>query len=732
MKKHLFTLAFALGLLAVVWVAATALGGHPLVLLMTMVIGAVFVAGAGELRQFRQHTQALAEAVQATAGLPAELTDLGEWLHRVPDGLRQTVRQRVEGERVALPGPALTPYLVGLLVMLGMLGTFLGMLSTLNGAAFALQGVSDIQGIRSAFSEPIKGLGLAFGASVAGVATSAMLGLMSTLVRRERLLVAQSLDQAVATQLRGFSLAHQRQGAYRALQQQSQTLPAVAAQLGQLMAQMAHMQQQLGDRLMEQQERFHREARETTQALAQSVDQSLRHSLTHSMHIAGESLRPMVQATMDRLEQQAQTVQTHLAQSTEQHIAALAERFGQTSAQVAERWQSALAQHERSSQDTTARMGQTLDAFAHTFESKAQAVLTSIEHTQASREAQLGSWQTEQLQAWQHALHTTQAQLQQGWQQSWQDSHAQQQVQQQHLGEALAHTARELGNQLQTQTAQSLAGVQTLVQSAEALMHQRIEAEAQWLAQHQQRSAALTEQWRSELGALRSDEAQRGQAAIERLGQLEAAVADHLTRLGAALEAPLARLIETATEAPKAAAEVIAQLRGQISASVAHDNALLQERTRTLETLNELLTSIRQSGSEQREVIDSLVGRSHDILAQAGAQFGAQMGEESGKLAALASEVRASAIEVASLGESFGLAARTLHGSHEKMLAQLQQIEGALAKSMARSDEQLAYYVAQAREVIDLSLSSQKDVLDALSRASAKPALRTAAAQESA
>jgi len=33
---------------------------------------------------------------------------------------------------------------------------------------------------------------------------------------------------------------------------------------------------------------------------------------------------------------------------------------------------------------------------------------------------------------------------------------------------------------------------------------------------------------------------------------------------------------------------------------------------------------------------------------------------------------------------------------------------------MTRSDEQLAYYVAQAREIIDLSISSQKDVLEAL------------------
>jgi hypothetical protein len=35
-------------------------------------------------------------------------------------------------------------------------------------------------------------------------------------------------------------------------------------------------------------------------------------------------------------------------------------------------------------------------------------------------------------------------------------------------------------------------------------------------------------------------------------------------------------------------------------------------------------------------------------------------------------------------------------------------------KSTARSDEQLAYYVAQAREIIDLSIMSQKDVVEEL------------------
>ncbi len=222
MKKHAFDFAFAAGAIALLWVAATVASSHLLVLAMTGVIGAVYVFGALELRQYRDHTQRLAQALDA---VPQDLPQLGDWLGQVPSPLQNAVRQRVEGEPGALPGPALTPYLVGLLVMLGMLGTFLGMVVTLNGAVFALEGASNVQGMRAAFSEPMRGLGLAFGTSVAGVATSAMLGLMSSLARRERGRTAQQLDQLIGTRLRRFSLAHQRLETFQALQQQSRPCP---------------------------------------------------------------------------------------------------------------------------------------------------------------------------------------------------------------------------------------------------------------------------------------------------------------------------------------------------------------------------------------------------------------------------------------------------------------------------------------------------------------------------
>ena len=44
---------------------------------------------------------------------------------------------------------------------------------------------------------------------------------------------------------------------------------------------------------------------------------------------------------------------------------------------------------------------------------------------------------------------------------------------------------------------------------------------------------------------------------------------------------------------------------------------------------------------------------------------------------------------------------------------------------MARSDEQLAYYVAQAREIIDLSIMSQKEVFEELRQLPAKQGMQT-------
>ncbi len=853
LSRHSFLIAFGLGALAVLWVAAAVASSHFLVLVMTAVIGAVYVFAALELRHYRETTHALKQALSA---IPADLQNLSDWLSTLPASLQNAVRQRVEGERQGLPGPALTPYLVGLLVMLGMLGTFLGMVVTLNGAVFALEGSSNVAGIRAAFSEPIKGLGLAFGTSVAGVATSAMLGLMSSLARRERAQASQTLDSCITSSLRGFSLTHQRQETFKALQQQSQALPQVVAQLQAMMVQMAQTSEQINERLMANQKSFHQEVHTAYTGLAQSVDQSLRTSLSQSMQVASDGIRPVVQETMTQLAEQAQHMNQKLLQNTQQQLAELNAQFSATAAGVAQTYSTALAQHETSSTGMLERVGQTLDGFSQTFEQRSQSLLAQMQTAQAEQQSQQGSADQQRLQAWQATLENMAASLSSQWQASGSQTLAQQQsicdtlthtaqaittqvqsqasqtladiqrvqaeqasqdqqrleawktaldamaaslqnqwqsagdktlAQQQQICDTLTHTAAQVTEQVQTHTSQTLAdiqrvhsdreaadqvrldafkaslestatalgqqwqtsGAQTLAQqqaicdtltqtaqaitthtqtqatqtlgevtrlmaSSEELMRARIASEAQWAAQHTQRSEELSALLRTELSALREAEDARGQAAVARLSELQTEVTAHLTTLGTALEDPITRLIETASQAPKAAAEVIGQLRQEISVSVARDNALLEERTRIMDTLSHLLDAINHASTEQRSVIDNLVSSSAATLNQANSQFIAHVSSESAKLGDIAAQVTASAVDVASLGETFAFAVRSFNETNEKLMGNLQRIEQAIDKSMTRSDEQLAYYVAQAREIIDLSITSQKDVLETL------------------
>ena len=707
MNRYSFHIAFALGALAVVWVAGAVATSHLLVLGMATVIGAVYVFGAMELRQYRAATAALN---QSLADIPQDLQNLSDWLITLPSGLQNPIRQRVEGERIALPGPALTPYLVGLLVMLGMLGTFLGMVVTLNGAVFALEGSTNIAGIRSAFSKPIKGLGLAFGTSVAGVATSAMLGLMSSLVRRERAQATQVLDTLTATTLRGFSLVHQRQETFKALQLQSQALPQVVQQLQTLMVQMAQTSQQMNERLMANQESFHAQVHTAYTGLAQSVDQSLQTSLSQSMQLASDSIRPVVQATMAQLSEQAQSMNERLLLNTQQQLSELHTQMAATTAAVAHTSAETLTRHEQASTHMTESVGQTLEAFSQNFELSAKSLVDQVTAAQTQQLTLQSSADQHRLHAWQASLTQMASELHNQWQASGSQTLAQQQA----ICDTLSRTAQEITAHTQTQATQTLAEITRLMASSEGLMRERIASEAQWTAGHQERAQALTNVLRQELSALRDAEDARGQTAVARLGELQTAVTTHLTTLGTALEEPITRLIETASEAPKAAAEVIGQLRQEISASVARDNDLLEERTRILGTLSTLLDAINHASTEQRGVIDAMVTASQASLQQTSGQFTEQVAAETGKLGDIAAQVTASAVDVASLGETFGFAVRNFSETNEKLMANLQRIEQAIEKSMTRSDEQLAYYVAQAREMIDLSISSQKDVLEAL------------------
>ncbi|KGW41761.1 DUF802 domain-containing protein [Burkholderia pseudomallei] len=855
-RFHVHLVVFFAGLAAVCWIGAGYAFSNPVALAVTLVIAAGYLAGALELRRYRQATSTLAQAVAALSEPPAAL---GAWLERLHPSLRHAVRVRVEGERVALPGPALTPYLVGLLVLLGMLGTLIGMVMTLRGTGAALESSTDLQAIRASLAAPVKGLGFAFGTSIAGVATSAMLGLLSALCRRERLDAAQALDAKIATTLRVHSHAHQRDETFRLLQRQADLMPTLVDRLQAMMHSLEQQSAASAERQIASQQAFLGKAEETYARLASSVGQSLTDSVAESARVAGSALRPVMETTMAGLARETAALHDALTQAVQRQLDGLSAGFETTAAHVADVWRHALADHQRSSDalaqrlhgsidrivesfdrrsadlldgvrarlDATAssvsdawrgalaqqeqaneahaeRNRQALETAAATFERHSAALLRTMSESHSALQATLESRDEQRLATWTDSLGSIAAKLGTEWAQT----SAQAANRQQAICDALAHTSRDLSAQatafeqhtaallramseshsalqatLESRDEQRLATwtdslgsiaaklgtewAQTSAQAAnrqqticDALAHTARDLSAQATAFEQHTAALLRamseshsalqatlesrdEQrlatWTDSLGSIAAklgteweqtsaQAANRQQAIYDALAHTARDLSAHTQAHASATIAEISQLVQAASEAPRVAAEVVAELRQKLSDSMVRDTAMLEERNRMLATLETLLDAVNHASSEQRAAVDALVATSSALLQRVGTQFTDEVGTQTDRLGGVAAQITGSAVEIASLGDALGAAVQSFGESNDKLVAHLQRIEAALDKSLARSDEQLAYYVAQAREVIDLSMMSQKQIIEELQRVGGERASAGAAA----
>ncbi|MBR8342708.1 DUF802 domain-containing protein [Burkholderia ambifaria] len=1001
-RIRLDLVVFIAGLLAVCWIGVGYVASNPLAAAVTLLIGACYVAGAWELLRYRQATATLSRAV---AGLTEPPATLDTWLDTLHPGLRGAVRARVEGARVALPGPSLTPYLVGLLVLLGMLGTLLGMVVTLKGTGAALESATDLDAIRASLIAPVKGLGFAFGTSIAGVATSAMLGLLSALVRRERVDAGQQLDAKIATTLRVHSSAHQRDESFRLLQRQADVMPALVDRLQTMMTTLEARSVALHDRQIESQQAFFDRTERAYAGLASNVGDALKESAAESARVAGAALQPVVAATMTGLAQEmaalrdtvtgavqrqldgltdgfvkttenvtavwnraldeqrrtgdavAQQLQTTLGQFTDTFaqrstdlLDGVATRLESTESRLSDAWRDALARQEQVGETLAGQHAQALGDAAATFERHSGAVLAAMRESHTGLQTQLAARDEERLATWNASLTAMATKLGDEWQRAgahsagrqqeicdalaqttrdltaqaatfeqrsndllstirdshsglqtqlaardeerlatwnasltamatklgdeWQRAGAHSAGRQQEICDALAQTTRDLTTQaatfeqrsnellstirdshtgLQTQLAardeerlatwsasltematklgdewqragvhsagrqqeicdalaqttrdlttqaatfeqrsnellstirDSHAGLQTqlaardeerlatwnasltematklgdewqragvhsagrqqeicdaLAQTTRDLTAQAATFEqrsndllstireshsglqTQLAARDEERLSAWSDSLAAMAAALRDEWARTSEQAATR----QQDICDTLTRTANDITAQaqvhasdtineISRLVQAASEAPKAAADVVAELRQRLSDSMVRDTAMLEERSRLLATLETLLGAVNHASTEQRTAIDALVSTSADLLDRVGARFNDTVDAETRKLDAVAAQVTAGAVEVASLGDAFGAAVQIFGESNDKLLNHLQRIEAALEKSLARSDEQLEYYVAQAREVIDLSMMSQKQIVEDL------------------
>ncbi len=682
MNRLLVTCAFLLGAAAIVWMGSGFIGSDRLALAVIFVIACVYTIGFIELLQFRRATASLERGLDSFAsGVPESNSRLQQWLEQLHPSLQNSVRLRVEGERVGLPAPVMTPYLVGLLVMLGLLGTFAGLVDTLRGAVLALEGTTELEAIRAGLAAPIEGLSLAFGTSVAGVAASAMLGLISTLSRRDRMLATRRLDTASSAKMQHFSQRYSSQQAFTAL-------PQVATQLNGLADKLATMGDTLGDKLIEQQALFQQSVKGIYSELAGAVDLSLRESLAASGRLAGEGIRPLVQETMADIAKQAEATHQRLTEVAQHQLDAIAERFDQNTEQVAGSWQQSVAAQQQCHDALLAGMGKSLAGFSDSFEQATGGMLENFEQSSVAWREREQSADESRLQRWCDVL----------------------EQQQQRATEQLLNVGQQFGQQLEQANGQyqsAFAGTsKDFADMAEALTRQ-------WLQAGQQMTD-FSHKLGAELSTLRQRELQRDEAAVARLESLETTVAGQLAAMGKELEQPLARLIAAAAETPREAAQLISDLRAEMSSNSERDKEMLEERREIMLQLEGLASALQHNSGEQGAAVAQLVSAASDVVQQASRNFGEQLGAELAKVSDVAQVFTAGAAEMASLGESFGLAIELFNESNTQLLSGLARIEESLASNGARSDEQMAYYVAQAREIIDQSLLSQRDVFDQL------------------
>ncbi len=182
----------ALGLVIPLWVITTYAHEDDLrAIVVSLLIMGGFAFGIYWLwyyaAQFAAHER---ELRSLDASQPVE-----RQLDKLPPGLGRVVLERLHGGR-PVPNGALgtfIPYLIGALVLLGLIGTFIGLVDTLRGTRVALETTSELEALRSSLLAPIAGLARAFGTSLSGVATSLILGLCSTLTRRAEIRLNHSI-----------------------------------------------------------------------------------------------------------------------------------------------------------------------------------------------------------------------------------------------------------------------------------------------------------------------------------------------------------------------------------------------------------------------------------------------------------------------------------------------------------------------------------------------------------
>lgn len=477
------------------------------------------------------------------------------------------------------PPPAIsaTGYLLGAVIMLGMLGTFLGLVQTMAGARALMHDAPDTAALRSGLATPLSGLVRAFGTSVAGIAASVTLGLSALIVRRHERSVRQAILDYIAQAYAAFTPTGRELRALESVADAAASLPAAAEALNAAAARLDGVRTQIAESTTQ--------ASVSVTAAAEHAGQAASRAATDAAEAAAAAL---VNAT-GALERRLGEVMAH----SEQAAVRLAERTSDAAATAIGAHLEALgerldahAENRKAVEDEhLVAVRATLGESAQIFERRQQAQLAAVADTLAAS-ANAARGQTEHISA--------------------------------RLTEEFTTLAQGLARQAQAQT-QALDALINRLGSTEEVRVQSLDARAADQAEAhsaaidraveamRQQHARQIEALRAEGEALRAREA----ALAERMAAVEASRGE---RIAAGQHALLEALRDNADARREAEKHTLAQLTATIAQQTA---AARDELTDLRHAHAQLIDRLAQAEADRLERLAADEARRGEALTDA-------------------------------------------------------------------------------------------------------------------
>ena len=612
MTRLVLLLAGTAGLVVVARAASFYAGVDSFAFGLTLAMAGVFSVGLCELvlraRSNARTAASLAKLVRTEDGGRASLD-------AAPAPLAARLRAHLEQDPMPADVPVIAPFLVGLLVMLGLLGTFLGLFETLRGAQEALEASADVNSLRAGLASPMGGLMRSFGTSAAGVASSAMLGLAMVFVRRSARQLQEAIHAACAGPLKHLSAARRQLSALEELAEQGKAMPAAAEALQSaviLLERLGEDERARGAVLADRIDGLRADWSETHRSSLGELRGALKAAANRTAEAAGAALAPAAaevivavqRSASDQLTamQEATAAQLEAVQATgAAQLEALQETAGGQLATLQESLRDQLAAIGSAQKDQALELQKVLEAersgrtekdaaLAERLQAAVSAVASDLEAAARDRrrdESALADRFTEHLQA---------------------------------LGEAEGSLAGRFADQLQALTASEEAHVERMGAHLEGLGDRLAEQLERLVAQEDGRAQAASERldglvasWRDALGEARVVESARGEEAVERLAGLvdgwratlesaRATEAEHGQRVAQALR--------SAEDQIRVGAETVAALTRDASEREAARDARADGLLARLDAMGQELAAAREAHAEAlAEVEDRLAHR---------------------------------------------------------------------------------------------------------------------------